>query len=65
MRKQEIEGRKGEIVRGVQRLLLELQELEQQVPDDGVEQERKRQGMLDFYIPRGLRDIHRLPLPRL
>jgi len=63
MKKQEIEGRKGEIVRGVQRLLLELEELEQQVPDDEAQQERQR--MLDFYIPRGLRDIHRLPRPRL
>ena len=63
MRKQELETRKGEIVRGVRRLLLELEEMEQQAPDDEAKQDRER--MLDFYIPRGLRDIHRLTMPRL
>jgi len=63
MRQHEVERRKGEIVREVQRLLIDLEELDDEATIE--ETERSSQSMIDFYIPRGLRDVHRLPKPRL
>lgn len=63
MRQHELERRRGKIVREVQRLLIDLEEL-----DDEPEIEEaggSSQSIIDFYIPKGLRDIHRLPGPRL
>ena len=63
MAKQELERKKNQIVREVQRLLIDLEELEDETYDEEVE--RGTESMLDFYIPKGLRNVHRLPRPRL
>ena len=59
MTKQELERKKNERVRRVRRLLSELEELERKIPDEEIA--RSSESMLDFYIPKGLRNIHRLP----
>ncbi len=63
MRQHELERRRGEIVREVRRLLFDLEELDDEIEIE--EPERSSQSIIDFYLPRGLRDIHRLPRPRL
>ena len=63
MKQHDPERRRGEIVREVQKLLIKLDELDDETATE--EAERSSQSMIDFYIPRGLRDIHRLPRPRL
>ncbi len=63
MRQNELQRRRGEIVRGVQKLLIELEGLDDE--PEAEEAERGNQSIIDFYLPRGLRDIHRLPRPRL
>jgi hypothetical protein len=63
MRQHELERRRGDIVREVQRLLIDLEELDDETEIE--EPERSSQSIIDFYIPKGLRDIHRLPRPRL
>ena len=63
MRQRELERRRGEIVREVQRLLIDLEELDDETEIE--EAGRSSQSIIDFYIPKGLRDIHRLPRPRL
>ena len=63
MKQHELERRRGEIVREVQRLLIDLEELDDETTIE--EPERSNQSMIDFYLPKGLRDIHRLPRPRL
>ena len=62
MTKQELEKRKGEVVREVHRLLIDLEELEGKVEEKEAEQ---KPSILDLYIPRGLVNIHRLPRLRL
>ena len=47
----------------IHRLLIDLEELEDEAPKEKVKSNRER--MLDFYVPRGLRDIHSFPIPRL
>jgi hypothetical protein len=63
MRQYELERWRGEIVREVQRLLIDLEELDDETEIE--ETGRSNQSVIDFYIPKGLRDIHRLPRPRL
>ncbi|MBN2186840.1 MAG: hypothetical protein JW732_05250 [Dehalococcoidia bacterium] len=63
MEKQESEARKREIIRQIGRLADDLEELEREVSDEGVGEDRE--SILDLYIPRGLRNIHRLPKPML
>lgn len=63
MRQHELERRRNEIVREVQRRLIDLEELDDETEIE--EPERSSQSIIDFYIPRGLRDIHRLPKPRV
>ncbi len=63
MRRQESEARKNEIIRQMGRLANDLEELEHETSDEGVEEDRE--SILDLYIPRGLRNIHRLPKPML
>lgn len=64
MTREQLERRKDGIIREMQRLLIDLEELE----DDVAVEERERSdqsSILDFYVPGGLRHIHRLPMPRL
>ena len=63
MEKQESEARKREIVRQIGRLVNDLEELEREVSDEGAE--RAKESLLDLYVPKGLRNIHRLPKPIL
>ena len=63
MRQHELERRRGEIVREVQRLLIDLEELDDEPEIE--EAKGSNQSIIDFYIPKGLRVIHRLPRPRL
>ena len=63
MEKQESEARKREIVRQIGRLANDLEELESEISDEGAE--RAKESLLDLYIPKGLRNIHRLPKPML
>ena len=58
MANQELERKKNQIVREVQRLLIDLEELEDEVTAE--EPERGNESILDMYIPKGLRNIHRL-----
>lgn len=63
MEKQESEARKREIVRQMGRLVNDLEELEREVSDEGAE--RAKESLLGLYVPKGLRNIHRLPKPIL
>ena len=59
MTEEELERKKNNRLRRVRRLLSELEELERKIPDEEIA--RSNESMLDFYIPKGLRNIHRLP----
>ncbi len=59
MTKEELERKKNDRIRRVQRLLGELEELGRKIPDE--ELARSNESIFDFYIPKGLRNIHRLP----
>ena len=59
----DIEAEKNRVVRDMHRLLLDLEELEEESRQEPEENERDR--ILDFYIPKGLRNIHIRPLRRL
>ena len=63
MERQESEARKSEIFRQMKRLMDDLEELEGKVSDEGAE--RAKQSLLDLYVPKGLRNIYRLPKPLL
>ena len=63
MERQESEARKREIVRQIGRLADDLKELEHEASDK--EAEKAKESLLDLYVPRGLRNIHRLPKPML
>jgi len=63
MESQESEARKREIVRQMGRLADDLKELEHEASDK--ETEKAKESLLDLYVPRGLRNIHRLPKPML
>jgi hypothetical protein len=63
MERQESEARKSEIIRQMKRLMDDLGDLEDDASEDGADTANQR--MLDFYIPRGLRNIHRPPRPML
>ena len=63
MERQESEARRKEIIRQMGRLANDLEELEGKVSDEGAE--RAKESLLDLYVPRGLRNIHRLPKPML
>jgi len=63
MERQESEARKSEIIRQMGRLANDLEELEREVSDEG--EEGAKESLLDLYVPRGLRNIHRLPKPML
>jgi len=59
MTEQEFETRKNGIVREAQRLLIDMEEIERKIPEKEVA--KRNEGILDFYVPKGLRNIHRLP----
>ncbi|MDD5702232.1 MAG: hypothetical protein PHU23_09315 [Dehalococcoidales bacterium] len=59
----DIEAEKNRVVRDMHRLLLDLEELEEESQQEPEENERDR--IIDLYIPKGLRDIHTRPLRRL
>jgi hypothetical protein len=63
MRNQELEGRKNQIVTEMQRLLVDLEKLGGETPVEKVE--GSNESILDFYIPKGLRNIHKVPRLRL
>ena len=63
MERQESEARKSEIIRQIGRLADDLEELEGEVSDEEAGEAKK--SLLDIYIPKGLRNIHRLPKPML
>lgn len=63
MRRQELEARKREIIREMRRLEDDLGGLEDEIPDEEIGGNQESIG--DLYIPRGLRNIHRLPKPML
>jgi hypothetical protein len=63
MERQEAEARRKEILRQMGRLANDLEELEDKVPDEGAQ--RVKEDLFDLYVPRGLRNIHRLPKPML
>jgi hypothetical protein len=63
MERQELEARKREIIRQMGRLANDLEELEGKVSDE--EEGESKESIWDLYIPKGLRNIHRLPKPML
>jgi hypothetical protein len=63
MERQESEARRKEIIRQMGRLANDLEELEGKVSDEG--EGESKESLLDLYVPRGLRNIHRLPKPML
>ncbi len=63
MEKQESEARKREIIRQIGRLAEDLGELGREISDE--EKGESKESLLDLYVPRGLRNIHRLPKPML
>jgi len=63
MERQESEARRKEIIRQIGRLADDLEELDGEASDE--EAERAKESLLDLYIPKGLRNIHRLPKPML
>lgn len=63
MERQESEARKSEILRQMKRLMDDLEELVGKVSNEGAD--RAKESLLDLYVPKGLRNIHRLPKPIL
>ena len=63
MERQESEARRREIVRQMERLTNDLKELEKETAKE--EARGTRESILDLYVPRGLRNIHRPPKPML
>jgi len=63
MERQESEARKKEIIRQIGRLADDLKELEHEASDE--QTEKAKESLLGLYVPRGLRNIHRLPKPML
>jgi len=63
MERQESEARKSEVIRQMKRLMNDLEELECEASDEGAE--KAKESLLDLYVPKGLRNIHRLPKPML
>ena len=63
MERQESQARKREIIRQIGRLADDLEELERETSDEGVEE--AKESIWDLYIPRGLRNVHRPPKPML
>lgn len=63
MRRQELEVRKREIIREMRRLADDLEGLEDEIPDEEVG--GTKGSIRDLYVPKGLRNIHRLPKPML
>jgi len=63
MERQESEARRSEIIRQMGRLADDLKELERGASDEGAG--GAKESLLDLYIPRGLRNIHRPPKPML
>ena len=62
MERQESEARRKEIIRQIGRLANDLEELDGEASD---EEERAKESLLDLYVPKGLRNIHRFPKPML